>query len=129
MIGWFVQGWTTWWWIFIFRVGGELILNDWSLIIHLFKLKYRNAKDYKSMFKMGDFGLNYKLNQFELVYTGFNWLKTVWIGSNRFEMAWNIFETGWNPFWPVVNHGLEVLVCSILTTFPTIGPTTFRVGG
>ena len=30
---------------------------------------------------MGDFGLNYKLNQVELVYSSFNWLKTVWIGS------------------------------------------------
>ena len=78
---------------------------------------------------MGDFGLNYKLNQFELVYFGLNWLKPVSIGSKRSEWSKKLLRTGSNQFWPVVNHGLEVLVCSILTTFPTIGPTTFRVGG
>ena len=42
---------------------------------------------------MGDFGLNYKLNQFELVYFGLNWLKPVSIGSKLSEWLKN----GWEP--------------------------------
>ena len=48
---------------------------------------------------MGDFGLNYKLNQFELVYFGLNWFETV---SKRFQSVRND-RTGWeNRFEPVL---------------------------
>ena len=43
------------------------------------------------MFKMGDFGLNYKLNQFELVYFGF---KLTQAGFNRFETIRIVEKTG-----------------------------------
>ena len=51
---------------------------------------------------MGDFGLNYKLNQFELVYFGF---KLTQAGFNRFETIWMVEKTVENRFEPVLTGG------------------------